>query len=327
MMKKYKIAIISPVPFYYHIPFYSSLADNESIDLTVIYCSKETLSGEDVKKRYQTDDRSFHADSLLSGYNSIFLKNFSPQPSFMNWPFGLMNFGVWRTIKKGNYDAVILQSWTNIVWWLAFLACLRFKTPLFFMTDSNILAEKAISRWKRVLKDNILGKFVFEKSAGFLTSGVANEMFYSYYGVPDKKMARVPFSWGYEKLLEVGAFLRPKRRVLREAFGLTENDFIVLYVGRLSQEKMPLSILEAYATINKPNKKLFMVGDGPMRKDFEQRIKEGNIQGVTMFGFQPHHKIPDFYTAADVLVLASRAETWGNCGYGSHVFWFAYYNL
>ena len=48
-----------------------------------------------------------------------------------------------------------------------------------------------------------------------------------------------------------------------------------------------------------------------MRKEFEQYIKDYGLENVVLMGFQPHKKISDFYTAADVLVLPSEHETWG----------------
>jgi glycosyltransferase involved in cell wall biosynthesis len=229
----------------------------------------------------------------------------------MNWPFGLMNFGAWKVIKNGKYDAVVLQSWTNMVWWVAFLACLWFKTDVFFMTDSNILSESSKTVWKKNIKHIFLGNLLFKYSAGFFTSGKANEMFYENYGVPAQKMIHMPFSWGYEKMLEKAEKMLPERSRIRELLGLAKDDFVVLYVGRLSEEKMPLILLEAYQKISAPNKKLWIVGDGPMRKQFTDVIKQYDIKGVTIFGFVPHERTAEFYAASDVLVLPSKAETWG----------------
>lgn len=309
--KPYKIAIIAPVPFYYHVPLYRKLAGAPEIDLTVYYCSDETLYGTDIEKTYNTKGSFATKEDLLRGYRYKFLKNYSPLSSYLRWPFGLINFSIWKEIKQGNYDAAVLQSWTNLTWWLAFFACLRFRTPILFMTDSNIASESSKSKIKIYIKKTILGNFLFKEAGGFLTSGTANEEFYKYYGVPDSKMTRIPFSWGYDKLLNKAEQLKIRRQEIRSSFGIEKNDFVILYVGRLSKEKMPLIILDAYKNINNKNKKLFIVGDGPLHQQFEERIKELDIKRVYLFGFQPHEKIPDFYVASDVLVLPSMHETWG----------------
>lgn len=309
--KTYKLAIIAPVPFYYHTPFYQELAKSPEIDLTVYYCSNETLHGTDIEKAYNTKGSFGAEEDLLKGYSNKFLKNYSPEPSFMNWPFGLINFGIWKEIKQGKYDAVVLQSWTNLTWWLAFLACLRYKTPVLFMTDSNVVSESTKSAVKIYIKKILLGNFLFKKASGFLTSGGANEQFYGYYGVPAGKMVRVPFSWGYRDLLKEAEKIKNRREETRRSFGISQNDFVILYVGRLSKEKLPLTILDAYNSIDKPNKKLFLVGDGPMRLEVEQKIKDLKIKNVYLAGFLPRKSTFDFYNMADVFVLPSKAETWG----------------
>jgi glycosyltransferase involved in cell wall biosynthesis/peptidoglycan/xylan/chitin deacetylase (PgdA/CDA1 family) len=308
---KYKIAIIAPVPFYYHIPFYKKLSESPEIDLTVYYCSDETVRGEDIKKMYSSKGNIVDKSDLMEGYKYKFLRNYSFSPSFMNWPFGLVNFGIFSELKKEKFDAVVLQSWTNFTWWLAFLTSLIFRIPILFMTDSNILSEPHKSFWKLRIKKILLGSFLFKNSAGFLTSGKANEDFYKYYGVPNDKMNRIPFSWGYEDILSKAEKLESQRDNIRKKFGINKNDFVILYIGRLSKEKMPLIILDAFKRINCENKKLFIVGDGPMRAEFERYSEKLGINNITMMGFQPHEKIFDFFVSADLLVLPSLHETWG----------------
>ncbi|MCX6723010.1 MAG: glycosyltransferase family 4 protein, partial [Candidatus Staskawiczbacteria bacterium] len=214
-------------------------------------------------------------------------------------------------IKKGKYDAIVLQSWTNLTWWLAFLACLKFKIPILFMTDSNVSSEDSKSKIKIYFKRLVLQKFLFKKANGFLTSGTANEKFHRYYGVPKEKMIRLYFSWGYEKFLMKSKQLEQERKKLRESLNIKEKDFVILYVGRLSYEKSLFCLLDAFDKINIPNKKLLLVGDGPLRSEIEQKIKRLKTKEVFIMGFQPRKILPKFYVSADVFVLPSTAETWG----------------
>lgn len=309
--KKYKIAIISPVPFYYHIPFYKELSCNPQIDLEVIYCSKETIKGEDVKKMYKSSGHIIDKNKLTEGYKSKFLKNYSLNPSFMNWPFGLVNFGIWREIFSKKYDAVVLQSWTNFTWWLAFLACIFSGTPVMFMTDSNISAEGSKSAFLKFFRKVVLKGFLFKFASGFLTSGTANEEFYRYYGVPDKKMVRSSFSWGYEELFSKGEEILNNREKLRKFYKISDNEFVILYVGRLSPEKDLGTLLEAYSKVKNENKKMFFVGNGPMLNMIKKKIKELDVKNVELVGFQNRDSILNYYAISDLLVLPSISETWG----------------
>ncbi len=247
----------------------------------------------------------------LEGYNYKFLRNYSPFPSYMRWPFGLINLGIWNEIKKGKFDAVILQAWANLTWWLAFFAYLTYKTPVLLMTDSNISSEPSRPTWKKQLKKILLGRFLFKKAAGFLTSGTANEQFYKSYGVPEEKMVRMPFSWGYEEILAKAKELKPKRENLRSSFGIKENDFVLLYVGRLSKEKSLFTLLDAYNQVSYQNKKLFLVGDGPLRSKLEKCAERLNLKEIYFMGFRPRDEVFKFYTVSDAFVLPSGDETWG----------------
>jgi glycosyltransferase involved in cell wall biosynthesis len=309
--KKYKIAILAPVPFYYHIPLFQEIAKHEDVDFEVIYCSDEIFREVVVKKMYGVDGKFVDKETLLYGYRHKLLRNYSPTPSFMKWPFGLVNFGIWNEIRKNHYDAIILQSWTNFTYWLAIAACVFYKTPILFMTDSNILTENAKTKFKKLIKNLFLKDLVFRKTTGFLTSGTANEDFYQYYGVPSQKMVRFPFSWGYERVVARAQELKSQRETLREKFGIKKDEFVIIYVGRLSPEKAPLILLDAYHIVDSSRKKLFFVGDGLMRSEVEQEIKKLGARNITMAGFQQRDKVFDFYVAADVLVLPSRRETWG----------------
>lgn len=309
--KKYKVAIISPVPLYYHTPLYCLLSNNNNINLIVYYCSDETLRGVDVERMYCAKGHITSKSDLLDGYNCKFLKNYFFSPSVLNWPFGLINFGIWNEIKRENFDAVIIHAWTNFTWWLAFFACLKFHTPIFFMTDTNIAAKSSKSKFKKHLKKIILDKFLFKRASGFLTSGTANEEFYKYHGVSPEKMVKFHYSFGYERFLQKAKKLKPQRKEIRARFDIRDSDFVILFVGRLSEEKFLLTLLEAYGKINKTNKKLFLVGDGPMRQQIEQKIKELKAENVYLVGFRPRESIFDFYAMADILVLPSKNETWG----------------
>jgi glycosyltransferase involved in cell wall biosynthesis len=309
--KKYKIAIVAPVPFYYHVPLYQKLAESSAIDLTVYYCSDETIHGIDVEKTYNTKGNFCKNGDLLLGYKSKFLKNYSFRPSYLHWPDGLINFGVWQEIKNARYDAVVLQSWTNLSWWLAFIACLIYKTPVLFMTDSNISSEASKSGFKKFIKTVLLQYFLFNNAKGFLTSGLSNEEFYKFYGVSESKMSRLYFSWGYEKILLKTKELKLKREEIRKSLNVDKDDIVILYVGRLAKEKNPDILLNAFSKINKKNVKLFFVGDGPLRKEIEQKIKNLRTKNVSILGFQSRDNVLIFYALADILVLPSNAETWG----------------
>jgi glycosyltransferase involved in cell wall biosynthesis len=306
----YKVAVVSPTPFYYHAPLYRSLAGADDIDLMVYYCSDETLRGKDVQRMYGIK-QSFSNEAVLQEYPYLFLKNYSPTPSYFKWPFGLMNFGVWNELRKGKYDLVILQSWTNVTWLVAFLAGRLYGSKVVFMTDENILAKDKKPFWKKILKRLLIGDILFKSASGFLTSGTANEQLYEYFAVPKQKLFRFSFSWGYNYVLRKADELLPQRSALRESMGIHPDEFVVLYVGRLAKEKNLFTLLDGYQSLSHQHKKLLLVGSGPLVSEIQDYINANHIPNVSFMGFQDRSAIFHFYAVADVLVLPSSYEPWG----------------
>ncbi|MGA2418426.1 MAG: glycosyltransferase [Candidatus Staskawiczbacteria bacterium] len=301
--KKYKVLMLAPVPFYYQVPLFQKLAESLEIDFMVYYCSDETIHSADIERMYRTKNKFADPENLLKGYHYNFLKNYSLSPSFLSWPCGLVNFGIWKEIKKNKYDAVILQGWNNFTWWLAFLACSMFKTPVLFMTDANVFKKDLKSKSKNFFKKFLFGKLLFKRAAGFLTTSLVNENLYKTYGVPKEKMIELHYSYGYPNFLKKAKELELQRKDIRKSFGIEESEFVLLFVGRLSKEKNILALLAAYKKIDYKNKKLFIVGDGPLRPQIEKYIKDLKIQGVNLKGFQQREYLINFYIVSDALVL------------------------
>jgi len=307
----FKVMIVAPTCFYYQGPLFQELAAHPRIDLRVVFCSQEALHSEDVAKTFNSDNTWDSGDGLLSGFEYEFLKNWAPQPSYLRWPHGLMNFAIWNRIKHEKPDAVILMAWVNITWWLAILACVYNRIPFLYMTDSNIAIEQGKSWWKRWVKKVILSEGIFPAASGFLCSGTANKSLYSYYGVNEERLFQFAYSWGYESLREKATALRPRREEIREQLGIRKDQRVVLYCGRLSPEKNLFHLIEAFKQVKSEDKLLILVGDDPLRAQLENIAAEYESESVRFFGFQNRQNIPEFYTAADLLVLPSAQETWG----------------
>jgi len=310
-LENYKITIIAPTCFYYQVPLFRNLSADDRIDLTVYFCSDEGLSGSDVKSAYGSNETWGVENELLKGYQSKFLRNYAPKGSYLKSLIGLANLGIWEELRRERPDALIIMSWMNPTWWLAFLASLRFKIPILFMTDANFTAEGINSHFKSWVKHHGLEKVIFPNVAGFLCSGTQNRRLYSSYGVPDDKLVTFAYSWGYDPLIEESESLKGKKAELRREIGLPEEAVIALYCGRLSPEKGIKELLIAYNSLPHPNKALVMVGDGVLRTDVSNFAKEHEISHIYQMGFQKRADIGKFYAAADFLVLPSHHETWG----------------
>lgn len=102
----------------------------------------------------------------------------------------------------------------------------------------------------------------------------------------------------------------------KKELGINENDKVILFIGRIAEEKSVDVILKGFAEmLNKAKDmslKLVIVGDGPSLDELKNLAKNLQIDDKTIFtGRQPWEKIGLFYNIGDVFVNASTTETQG----------------
>ena len=100
----------------------------------------------------------------------------------------------------------------------------------------------------------------------------------------------------------------------RKLLKLSNEDFIITFVGRIAKEKNITFLLENMKIITKecPKVKLLIIGDGPDLEEYKEYSKNNNLNDNVLFaGKVPWEDIPKYYLLSDVFVTASTSETQG----------------
>lgn len=102
--------------------------------------------------------------------------------------------------------------------------------------------------------------------------------------------------------------------LLKKKLNISKKDFVIIFVGRLAEEKNVEFLLNAQAKLIKKhsNIKLLIVGDGPDKEKYEELAKTLNISKNVIFnGKAAWTEIPIYYHCADIFATASTTETQG----------------
>ncbi|MDE2820679.1 MAG: glycosyltransferase family 1 protein [Chloroflexota bacterium] len=91
-----------------------------------------------------------------------------------------------------------------------------------------------------------------------------------------------------------------------EMTGGNSNETVLIYVGRLSDEKQIEHIRPALESL--PNTRLVLVGDGPARPALERAFAG---LPVSFMGYLRGERLSQAYASADIFVFPSRLETFG----------------
>ncbi len=101
-----------------------------------------------------------------------------------------------------------------------------------------------------------------------------------------------------------------KIQTIKRNLGISENNFIIGFVGRVAKEKNLDELFDIYNKIEKDNITLMIVGDGPYKEELIKKSKTIKKQIVFTSMIEPkdiHH----YYKCFDIFMSCSSSETQG----------------
>ena len=116
--------------------------------------------------------------------------------------------------------------------------------------------------------------------------------------------------------IEIERFFREniktrKINELKHKFKIKRGDFVLIFVGRIAEEKNIPFIIDVMADIKKKNIKLLIIGDGPDKEKYEEYTKQKEADNVLFTGKVPWDDIPAYYSIGNAFISASNTETQG----------------
>jgi teichuronic acid biosynthesis glycosyltransferase TuaC len=112
-----------------------------------------------------------------------------------------------------------------------------------------------------------------------------------------------------ENGVDARLFRRGDRAEARRKLGLPPGGRMLLSVGHLTERKGFSLLLEAFSRLADPDLFLVIAGDGEEKLALERRAEELGLPGrVLLPGAVLNSDLPDWYSAADLFVLASSRE-------------------
>ena len=134
--------------------------------------------------------------------------------------------------------------------------------------------------------------------------------------VPTKELQRTLSENGFLNLkvvargVDTSLFNLAKRDInLRQSWGANEQTKVIISVGRMAPEKNLDQVLRAFEALRFMGNqlKLVMVGDGPLREQFQLKYPE-----IIFPGMLDQTDLARYYASADLFVFPSQTETFGN---------------
>lgn len=170
----------------------------------------------------------------------------------------------------------------------------------------SLKPKRSLKRWNRqIIRDSIA---LFYQNCDMIIA-------------PSRKMRTVLKGYGIKKQIhilptgiDIDEATKTERFNPRVHFGLPDKSPLLLFVGRLGQEKNIQLLLRSMPKIlaRHPEANLLIVGDGPYANDLHELAEELGIASKTFFtGMLDRPKTFACFKAADIFCFASITDTQG----------------
>jgi len=301
--ERYRVLFVSSHPVQYAAPIFRLMAQHPQLDIQVAYCS---LQGAEAGTDPEFGVEVKWDIPLLEGYPWVHVPNGSLRPGLGRF-FGLVNPGLWRLIRSGNFDAVVVYAgYLNISFWIVAAAARIRQIPILFGTDATGLEPRSRSLWKAAVKRKILPE-VFRMAGVSLAPSAATRDYLISLNIPPERIIVTPFvvdnDFWTTKSAEVD------RAKVRAAWGISGEQSVILFCAKLQPWKRPQDVVRAFAKAGLPGSVLVMAGEGPMRLELEAEAEAlGVADRVRFKGFVNQSQLPALYCAADAMVLSSEYD-------------------
>lgn len=302
-MKRYNIvrlAIITTHPIQYYAPVFKKLA--MEIPLKVFY----TMGDAPISKFDKGFGKIIDWDlPLLDGYDYEILKNTAKKPGTDHFK-GIINPTILNDISDFNPTAILIFGWA----YQSHLKVIRFfkgKIPIWFRGDSTLMKNQNFI--KKTFRKLVLSWIYSHIDLAFYV-GSANKQYFKEFGINEGQLFFAPHAVDNER------FSNSRENdviKLRESLGISDDQIVILFAGKLEPVKNPQLLLDSFLSLNTINVHLIFVGSGMLEAKLKTQCRKTEIKlpYIHFLHFQNQSQMPVIYQACDVFCLPSISETWG----------------
>jgi glycosyltransferase involved in cell wall biosynthesis len=305
-MNRIRLTVVETHPVQYNAPWYRYVAQHcDEIDLTVLYASRPTPSQQavDFRRPFEWDTR------LLDGYRSRVVRESRPDDRFDSDSYrGLDVPDIGAALLETQPDVALIAGWHSVTQTRAMTACRANGIPVLYRGDSHLGTRPSGVTgvlWR------VKTRVFLARYSAHLAVGQRARAYLLANGVPAARIYASPHAVDNELFASTAAphLSDAARMAVRCSYGLSPQDFVVLFVGKINGRKRLLDAMTAVAQLG-PSCVLLIVGDGERMAEARADAEQVGAR-VSWAGFVNQRDLGRVYAAADCLVLPNVRETWG----------------
>ena len=221
---------------------------------------------------------------------------------------GELNWGIVSAVWGGKWDLVNIAGYSNLTSLCCMFVCIFRRIPFVIQADNQLIKKR--KGYRILLKRLFFWPLVRRCKAAIGISRPAKR-FWESIGIPADSVFVVPCVSHLDAYREAYLGVRAERDAIREELGVSTDEVVGVFVGRLLELKGLDLVLSGLAEVEgRSRPRLAIIGDGPERARLEALV-ESHALPVQFLGWRENSLLPAYYAASDFFFLASRREAWG----------------
>ena len=302
------LAVLETHPIQYHAPVYRAVQQRFGVPVTVVYGSDFSVAG------YYDEEfgAAFSWDvDLLSGYSSVFLERRSAGGA--SSADQANPEGIRATLRRLKPSAILVTGYSPRFHRIAAYEAWRSGAPVLFRGEANDGASD-----RGFLKDRARSaalRLWYGRCRSLLYIGRNARDHYHRHGVGDDRLVFAPYCVSETPFQTDESARTALRATARQVLNVADDDFVVLFSGKLSARKGVRDLVSAIRALEPALRQrvtLVALGAGDLLPALVAAAAATPSIAFTSVGFQNQRELSPYYHAADLLVLPSLwSETWG----------------
>ena len=279
-----RVLIIFNHPAPYKVNAFNEL--NKYVDLTVLF--ERTHAKDRPASFYKDNHYEFQHEFLKDGYIGS---------------EGTISNNVKRYIKTlyREYDLIIMNGYSH----LAEIKAIRYMARhhiRFGLLINGGIANKKEFFLKRMYKSSLI-----KKASYYLSPSKAANEYLKYYGADEKDIYNYYYCNLFNK--EISAASKKEKDTYRQKYNLPLDKKIFINPSQFIDRKNNLYLISLF----KGRKDvLVLVGDGPLKEQYQKFIKDNNMDNVIIVPYKSKDKLFEMYKASDVHITLSKKDIFGH---------------
>lgn len=217
--------------------------------------------------------------------------------------------------RRKEINTVLTFSITTLSIWLLPIIKIK-KLPVFYI-NTMALSKQFISgygiigKYYNLLHEKLYG-VLYRNLSGVITSTDALKSGFASFNLPNNKLIKIYNGVNVDVFKPVSI---DEKRIVRKQLGLSDNQFIFLFVGLKTERKGLRDLLEAWESWSeKSNCQLVLIGDNKPEANpadfniFWNNYTDSKIPNSNIINRENQKNVVDYFKAADCFVFLSQKE-------------------